>query len=141
MYTMNVPLDKVVMTQPYVEKDGLVTYLRKHDRGEPLTVHVREMDGKYYVLDGHHNSVVADLVGDNTIEAIVHEHKMDYDPRVQGAYLVSVRWGQVENASMQFGTVPEFRAQQSPWMRNEVMARSCLNVPAPQERTYDRAAA
>lgn len=138
MYTVTVPTSQVVMTQPYLEDDGLRMYLEKHDRGESLVTRARQIGDRFHILDGHHKGAICDIVG-GQVTLTVHEHPEDYDPKEQGAYLVYTRWNSVER--QMFGTVPEFRQKQSPWLRTEEGVRAHLGVPYNNDRLlYEKAA-
>ncbi len=126
MYTITVPTSQVVMTQPYLEDDGLTTYLRRHDAGEILVARARKIGDRFHVIDGHHKGAICDIL-DGEVMLTVHENSDDYNRRESGAYLVSTRWDSVETQT--FGTIPEFRERQSPWLRTEKGVRAHLNVP------------
>ena len=138
MYTVTVPASQVVMTQPYLEDDGLGMYLRAYDAGEKLIPKARKIGDRFHILDGHHKGAICDIVS-GEITLTVHEQPEDYDPKERGAYLVYTRWDSVVRQT--FGTLPEFRAKQSPWLRTEEGVRAHLGVPyRSSEARYERAA-
>lgn len=125
MYTITVPTSQVVMTQPYLEDDGLRIYLRRHDAGESLVPKARQIGERYLILDGHHKGAICDIVS-GEVTLTVHESPDDYNPTERGAYLVATRWYSVEREN--FGTIPEFRKRKSPWAQTERGVRSYLGV-------------
>jgi hypothetical protein len=39
------------------------TYMERYKNGEELEIQVRELDGKLFILDGHHRVVASQLLG------------------------------------------------------------------------------
>lgn len=64
---LDVPISKLIATQPSVELKGLLTC------DSDLRIFVAKIGDKYYIRDGHHRTMKAKILGEKTIAALIAE--------------------------------------------------------------------
>lgn len=68
---MSLDIKSLIATQPYVMANDVEKLKKKIDTKAPSHIHVVKYKGKYFVSDGHHAIVAAQLRGDKKVDANV----------------------------------------------------------------------
>jgi hypothetical protein len=71
----DVPVDKLVTPQSYVDASGVKSKLKEMKRGIKEAIQVLVHNGQYVILDGNHRATAAWVRGDKTIPADLYKYE------------------------------------------------------------------